>query len=87
MKIGKIVNWIFILPVKVYQYGVSPYLGRNCRYSPTCSQYTIDAIHEWGPIKGIWLGAKRISSCHPWGGHGHDPVPKKPKNNKKNNNT
>ena len=45
---------------------ISPYLGRTCRYTPTCSQYTIEAIEEWGPAKGVWLGIKRMS-CHPWG--------------------
>lgn len=78
----KWIKLVFIFPVRIYQYMISPYLGRNCRYTPTCSQYTVDAINEWGPIKGIWLGIKRISTCHPWGGHGHDPVPKR-KDNKK----
>ncbi len=78
----KWIKLVFIFPVRIYQYMISPYLGRNCRYTPTCSQYTVDAINEWGPIKGIWLGIKRISTCHPWGGHGHDPVPKRKDNNK-----
>ena len=73
----KIVKSIFIFPVKVYQWFISPLLGPRCRYQPTCSHYMIHAIEEWGPIKGIWLGLKRIGSCHPWGGHGHDPVPKR----------
>jgi len=68
---------IFIFPVRVYQLTLSPLLGAHCRYEPSCSQYMIDAINEWGPFKGIWLGLKRIGRCHPWGGHGHDPVPKK----------
>lgn len=72
-----IVKSIFIFPVKVYQWFISPLLGPRCRYQPTCSHYMIQAIEEWGPIKGIWLGLKRIGSCHPWGGHGHDPVPKR----------
>jgi len=71
----RILNYIFIFPVKIYQYTISPLLGNNCRHQPTCSQYTIEAIQTWGPIKGIWLGMKRISKCHPWGTHGHDPVP------------
>lgn len=75
---GSGLNKIFILPVRAYQVLISPLLGSNCRYKPTCSQYMIDAISEWGPLKGIWLGAKRIARCHPWGGHGYDPVPKKP---------
>ncbi|HMT51996.1 MAG TPA: membrane protein insertion efficiency factor YidD [Saprospiraceae bacterium] len=68
---------IAILPVRVYQKFLSPLLPPSCRYQPTCSQYMIDAINEWGPLKGIWLGLKRIARCHPWGGHGHDPVPSK----------
>lgn len=66
-----------IWPVRGYQLFLSPLLGSNCRYQPTCSQYMIDAINEWGPIKGVWLGIKRIGRCHPWAGHGHDPVPRK----------
>ncbi len=72
-----VVKSIFIFPVKLYQWFISPLLGPRCRYQPTCSHYMIQAIEEWGPIKGIWLGLKRIGSCHPWGGHGHDPVPKR----------
>ena len=70
---------IFIFPVKLYQWVLSPLLGKNCRFDPTCSHYMIQAIEEWGPLKGIWLGLKRIGKCHPWGPHGHDPVPKKVK--------
>jgi len=68
---------LFILPIRFYQVAISPYLGSNCRHTPTCSQYAIEAIREWGVIKGIWLGTKRIARCHPWGTHGYDPVPKK----------
>ena len=70
---------LFIWPIRLYQLTLSPLLGANCRYTPSCSQYMIDAIEEWGPVKGTWLGLRRISRCHPWGGHGHDPVPKKGK--------
>ncbi len=70
---------IFILPIRLYQWLISPLLGSNCRFSPTCSQYMIQAIEEWGIFKGTWLGVKRISKCHPWGPHGHDPVPRKEK--------
>ncbi len=62
--------------IRLYQGILSPYLGRSCRYNPTCSQYTLEAIQLWGPIKGLWMGLKRISRCHPWGNHGYDPVPK-----------
>jgi putative membrane protein insertion efficiency factor len=70
---------IALLPVRFYQLAISPLTGPTCRYTPTCSQYTIDAIREWGILRGWWMGMKRIASCHPWGKHGHDPVPKNPK--------
>ncbi|MBL4587193.1 MAG: membrane protein insertion efficiency factor YidD [Flavobacteriales bacterium] len=69
-------NFILILPIRFYQAVISPWLPATCRYTPTCSTYAIEAIRKHGPIKGFWLGVKRIFSCHPWGGHGHDPVPK-----------
>lgn len=65
----------FILVIKLYQLIVSPWLGPKCRYTPTCSAYGIEALKKYGPIKGGWLTLKRISRCHPWGGHGYDPVP------------
>ena len=68
--------------IKVYQYGISPMLGPHCRHTPTCSQYTLLAIEEWGPVRGVWLGMKRIARCHPWGTHGYDPVPRKPTSEK-----
>ncbi len=70
---------IFILPVRFYQLAISPLLGSNCRFTPTCSHYMIQAIEEWGVFKGIYLGTKRIFKCHPWGPDGHDPVPRKKK--------
>lgn len=70
----------FIILVRFYQLAISPWLGSNCRYQPTCSAYMIDALKEHGLIKGLWLGTKRIGRCHPWGGHGYDPVPKKKQN-------
>lgn len=73
--ISKFFGWLLILPVKIYQLVLSPILPNSCRYTPTCSHYMIAAIQKHGPIKGLWLGIKRISRCHPWGGHGHDPVP------------
>lgn len=74
---------LFILPIRVYQIVLSPLLGKNCRFEPTCSQYMIDSIREWGIFKGMFLGLRRISKCHPWGPHGHDPVPlKKQKSNR-----
>ncbi len=67
---------LLILPIKFYQMAISPWLGTNCRYQPTCSHYMVGAIEEWGVLKGLWMGIKRIGRCHPWGGHGYDPVPK-----------
>ena len=71
----KILSFILVIPIKLYQILISPLIGPNCRYHPTCSQYSIEAINTPGPFKGTWLAIKRISSCHPWGGSGHDPVP------------
>lgn len=61
--------------VRVYQRWISPALPPACRYAPTCSNYMIEAIDVHGPIRGVWLGTRRICRCHPWGGHGWDPVP------------
>lgn len=74
---GRIFQQIIILPIRFYQKFISPLIGPNCRYQPTCSHYMVQAIQEWGVLKGLWLGVKRIGSCHPWGKHGHDPVPKR----------
>lgn len=71
----KILSFPFILIVRIYQYVISPAMGPKCRFTPSCSQYTIDALKKYGPLKGIWLSAKRISRCHPAGGSGYDPVP------------
>jgi len=68
---------LYILPIRFYQWAISPMLGSACRYTPSCSRYTVEAIEEWGIFKGTWLGLKRIFRCHPWGGHGYDPIPKK----------
>jgi putative membrane protein insertion efficiency factor len=65
----------FIALIKIYQLVISPWLGPSCRYTPTCSQYSLEAFKKYGAIKGGWLSIKRIARCHPWGGHGHDPVP------------
>ncbi len=70
-----IVGAIFIVLIKIYQYFISPLTGASCRYTPTCSQYAVEAIKKYGGFKGGWLTIKRIASCSPWGGHGHDPVP------------
>ena len=60
--------------INFYKYLISPLLGNNCRFLPTCSEYTKEAIIKFGLIKGIILGFKRISKCHPWGKSGHDPI-------------
>lgn len=67
--------FILILPIKLYKVTLSPMLGASCRYTPSCSTYTIQALQKYGPFKGSYLAIKRIISCNPWGGHGHDPVP------------
>ena len=69
--------FIFSLPVRAYRVIGSPWVGRNCRYQPTCSAYTMEALEKHGALKGSWLAAKRIGSCHPFGGDGYDPVPDK----------
>ena len=71
---------MFIFPlialIKVYKYSISPLLGESkCRYQPSCSTYAIEALQKYGLFKGTYLAIKRILSCHPWGGHGYDPVP------------
>lgn len=71
----KIGETILITPIHVYRYAISPLLPSTCRYTPTCSQYAIEAIKKYGPLKGSLLATKRIGRCHPWGGHGYDPVP------------
>ena len=71
----KFLSFLLVIPIKLYQILISPILGPNCRYNPTCSNYAIQAINKHGPFKGTWLAIKRISRCHPWGGSGHDPVP------------
>lgn len=65
----------FIFMVRVYQVAISPYTPASCRYSPSCSQFTIEALKKHGLFKGGWLSVKRILSCNPWGGKGYDPVP------------
>ncbi len=73
--ISKVIGGLFVLLIRLYQKLLSPLLGAQCRYTPTCSQYGVEAIKKYGPFKGGWLTLKRIGRCNPWGGHGHDPVP------------
>ena len=70
-----LVSRILILPIRLWQLTISQILPPTCRYSPSCSAYTIEALQRYGPIKGLWLGIKRIGRCHPWGSSGYDPVP------------
>ncbi|HCT94948.1 MAG TPA: membrane protein insertion efficiency factor YidD [Rikenellaceae bacterium] len=65
----------FLILIKCYQLCISPLKPPTCRYTPTCSAYSIEAIKKHGPFKGLWLAIKRILSCNPWGGSGYDPVP------------
>ena len=73
--INKIITHPIIVIIKFYQFFISPILGQNCRYLPTCSEYSIQSIKKFGIFKGTFLSLKRISKCHPWGNHGYDPVP------------
>jgi uncharacterized protein len=71
----KILALPFIGLIRVYQKLISPLIGPQCRFTPTCSQYGVEALKKHGLFKGSWLTIRRILRCHPWGGHGHDPVP------------
>lgn len=71
----RLLSKILLLLIYFYKYSISPMLPPSCRYTPTCSQYAIEAISKHGPLKGLWLAVKRIARCNPWGGHGYDPVP------------
>ncbi|WP_456379892.1 membrane protein insertion efficiency factor YidD [Thiolapillus sp.] len=70
-----IVKRLLIALVHGYQLLISPFLGQNCRYMPSCSAYTIEAMEKHGPLKGIWMGMKRVGRCHPFHEGGYDPVP------------
>jgi uncharacterized protein len=78
--LGQILSYFLKALITVYKYVLSPLLGPKCRYLPTCSSYTLEAIEIHGPFKGGWLGLKRILRCHPWGDSGYDPVPQKNNN-------
>lgn len=72
---NNIARRIFILPIRFYQLCISPMFPAVCRFTPTCSQYAVEAITKHGIIKGTYLAVRRILRCHPWGGSGYDPVP------------
>ncbi len=79
MRIKTLLATPIILIIKLYQIIISPLLGSNCRYQPTCSQYSVQALEQWGIFYGLFLSLKRIVRCHPWGDSGYDPVPPKSK--------
>lgn len=72
----KIMTTILVALVKGYQLALSPFFGQQCRFTPTCSQYAIEALQAHGSVKGVWLTLKRVLRCHPWHAGGHDPIPK-----------
>lgn len=74
-KLNQLVVKILILPIKFYKYAISPHLPPTCRFTPSCSQYAMEALKKHGAIKGTILTIKRLLRCHPWGGSGYDPVP------------
>ena len=69
------IGWLLIQPIRFYQKYISPLKPPTCRFTPTCSQYAIEAIRKHGPFKGVALAVWRILRCNPWGGSGYDPVP------------
>ena len=77
-----IFTYLLIKFIKIYKFLISPLLGNSCRYFPTCSEYSIEALKTYGLFKGLLLSVKRILSCHPWGSGGFDPVKKEMKDNK-----
>lgn len=66
---------LLVAPIRFYQRYISPLTPPSCRFTPTCSQYAVEAIRKHGPLRGLWLALKRLSRCQPWGGSGYDPVP------------
>ena len=72
------VKRLLMLLVRGYSLLISPFLGHNCRYYPSCSAYTLEAIERHGAWRGLWLGLKRVGRCHPWHEGGYDPVPDPP---------
>ena len=76
--LGAIIAWPFLALVHVYRIAISPLIGANCRFQPTCASYAEEALKRHGGIVGGWLTLKRIARCHPWGGSGYDPVPDTP---------
>jgi len=72
-----LLTWLLLVPIYFYKYAISPIIPAACRYTPTCSQYAVEALKIHGPFKGFILATWRILRCNPWGSHGFDPVPPK----------
>jgi len=75
--LGRLLAWPLLGLVALYRVAISPWLGNNCRFEPSCSAYAMEALRVHGAFRGTMLTAKRIARCHPWGGSGFDPVPEK----------
>lgn len=73
-RIRAAISWIIIAIVRAYRLCISPLLGPKCRFQPSCSEYVIEAVRKYGPIRGVWRGFKRICRCHPWNEGGYDPA-------------
>ena len=80
--LNKVATFPLLILIRGYQLIISPLLGSNCRFMPTCSEYAMESLKSHGLIKGSYLTIKRIGKCHPWGGHGYDPIPTKKVENK-----
>jgi hypothetical protein len=76
--IARVVVRALVVLIRLYQVTLSPFVGRFCRFQPTCSRYAIEALETHGPLRGAFFAARRILRCHPWGGSGWDPVPEGP---------
>ena len=80
--LNKVATFPLLILIRAYQLIISPLLGSNCRFIPSCSEYAMESLRSYGLIKGFYLTIKRIGKCHPWGGHGYDPIPTKKVENK-----
>ena len=80
--LNKVATFPLLILIRAYQLIISPLLGSHCRFMPTCSEYAMESLRSYGLIKGSYLTIKRIGKCHPWGGHGYDPIPTKKVENK-----
>lgn len=73
--LSRLITKLLLIPIYFYQKGISPFLPPSCRFTPTCSQYAVEALRKHGPVYGLYLAIRRLLRCHPWGGSGYDPVP------------